>query len=315
MSFLSLIQAGAEPAAETPEAQPEVIPIQGMITKYMDDPSLIVADLQDFAVEFGPKVLAAIAVFLIGLWISKLITKGLRKALTKARVEETLANFLGNLAFMILAAIVAISAVQYLGVPTTSFVAIIGAAGLAVGFALQGSLGNFAAGVMIMLFRPFKVGDWIEAGGHSGSVEEIQVFMTLMKTGDNKRIILPNAEITGGSIVNYSAKDTRRIDLEIGISYGDDIQKTREVLARIMKEESRVLETPETTIAVAALGDNSVNFVVRPWVKGSEYWPTRFDLMEKIKLEFDREGISFPFPQRDVHLYPQAPIGEVASAS
>ncbi len=310
MSFLSLIQAAADPP---PEASEE--PAAGMISKYMDDPSLIVADLQNFAVEFGPKVLAAVAVLLIGLWISKMVTKGLRKALTKARVDETLANFLGNLAYMVLATIVAVSAVQSLGVPTTSFVAIIGAAGLAVGFALQGSLGNFAAGVMIMLFRPFKVGDWIEAAGHSGSVEEIQVFMTLMKTGDNKRIILPNSEVTGGSIVNYSTKETRRIDLEIGIGYGDDIQKAREVLARIMKEESRVLGTPETTIAVAALGDNSVNFVVRPWVKGGEYWPTRFDLMEKIKVEFDREGISFPFPQRDVHLYPQAPIGEVASAS
>ena len=189
------------------------------------------------------------------------------------------------------------------GVETTSFAAILAAAGFAIGMALSGTLGNFAAGVMILLFRPFKNGDFIEAAGEAGVVEEISVFMTKMRTGDNKQILVPNSSVTGGNITNYSAKPTRRIDLVVGISYDDDIKKAHEVLNRIMEQHEKVMKDPAWTIAVSELGDNSVNFVVRPWVASGDYWPVRFELIETIKLTFDQEGLNFPFPQRDVHLY------------
>jgi len=223
--------------------------------------------------------------------------------MTKADVDETLISFVGNLTYIVLLIFVIIAALNQLGVQTTSFIAIIGAAGLAIGLALQGSLANFAAGVLMIIFHPFKVGDYIEAAGVAGVVEEIQIFTTQLKTPDNKTIIIPNASVTGGSITNYSAKDTRRVDLVIGVGYGDDLKRVREVLEEVLAKDDRILDDPAPTIGVLELGDNSVNFAVRPWVKAEDYWGVYFDSTETVKRRFDEEGISIPFPQRDVHLY------------
>jgi small conductance mechanosensitive channel len=196
-----------------------------------------------------------------------------------------------------------ITALGKLNVPTASFVAVIGAAGLAVGFAMQGSLGNFASGVMLILFRPFRVGDYVEAGGTSGSVEEIQVFATTLKTPDNKKIVVPNAAITAANIVNYSAKPVRRVDMVFGIGYGDDIAKAKQIISDILAKDDRVLRDPEPTIAVCELADSSVNLAVRPWVNTPDYWGVLFDVTEAVKLEFDKQGVSIPFPQQDVHMH------------
>ena len=190
-----------------------------------------------------------------------------------------------------------------LGVQTGSFIAIIGAAGLAVGLALGGTLSNFASGVLLIIFKPFTVGDFIEAGGAMGSVKEIQIFNTILSSPDNKKVIIPNAQVTGGNIVNYSANGTRRVDLVIGVSYEDDLKRAREVIESVLKADSRILPDPAYTVAVSELGDSSVNFVVRPWVNSDDYWAVYFDLTEKIKVTLEENGLSIPFPQRDVHLF------------
>jgi small conductance mechanosensitive channel len=267
------------------------------------DVNAFVDQVKDFAIEYGPKVIGAIITLIIGLWVVKKITGGVRKAIGKSNVDAMLGNFLGGIIGMVLKVVLLIAVIDMVGVETTSFAAILAAAGFAVGMALSGTLGNFASGVMILLFRPFKNGDFVEAGGHAGVVEEISVFMTKMRTGDNKQILIPNSSVTGGSITNYSAKETRRVDLTVGIGYDDDIKKTHDVLNRILGEKDYVLKEPAWTVAVSELGDNSVNFVVRPWVKSADYWTAYCDLTETIKLTFDAEGISFPYPQRDVHLY------------
>ena len=252
---------------------------------------------------YGPVAIKA-ALTLFAGWIgARIITAVLRRVMVKARIEATLVGFATSLTFAALMTLAVVVALGSLGVPTASFVAVIGAAGLAIGFALQGSLANFAAGVLLIIFRPFKAGDYIEGGGVSGTVEEIQVFATLMKTPDNKRVIVPNSAMTNASITNFSANDTRRIDLVFGIGYGDDIVKAKKVLEEILAGEPRVLADPASTVAVAELGDSSVNFVVRPWVKTADYWAVRFDLTEAVKRRFDAERISIPFPQRDVHLH------------
>jgi small conductance mechanosensitive channel len=223
--------------------------------------------------------------------------------MVRRKADDTLTKFAVSFTKIALMTFVIIAAIGALGVETTSFAAVIAAAGLAIGFALQGSLANFAAGVMLLVFRPFKAGDYIEAGGTSGAVESIQIFNTILRTPDNKRVIVPNNKVTGDNIVNYSAMDTRRIDLVFGIGYGDDIKKAKETLERILGEEERILKDPAPTVAVSELGDSSVNFVVRPWVATADYWGVYFALTEKVKLTFDEQGISIPFPQRDVHLF------------
>jgi small conductance mechanosensitive channel len=251
------------------------------------------------ALEFGINLLTAIVIFYVGRLGVSLITRGIRKVMEAQEVDKTLVSFVTNLISMILLVI----AVGALGVQTTSFIAILGAAGLAVGLALQGSLSNFASGVLIIIFRPYKVGDFIEGAGIAGVVEDVQILTTILKTGDNKQIIVPNSQIMGGIITNYSANDRRRIDMVIGVSYDDDLDKTRSVLEELIAAEDRILKDPAHTIAVSELGDSSVNFVVRPWVSTADYWGVKFDLTEAIKKRFDQEGISFPFPQQDVHLY------------
>ena len=223
--------------------------------------------------------------------------------MVRAKVDATLIGFCGHLLFMLMMTLVVVSAIAKLGVQTASFTAVLAAAGFAIGFALQGSLGNFAAGVMLIIFRPFKIGDFIEAAGVSGSVKLIQVFATTITTPDNKTIVVPNSSISGGNITNYSAEDHRRVDLVFAIGYGDDLKKAKDVLAGVLAKDQRVLDDPAPTIAVLELADNSVNIAVRPWVKSTDYWNVRFAITEAVKHEFDTQGISIPFPQQDVHIH------------
>jgi len=252
---------------------------------------------------YGLNVLAAIAIFVFGLWFAKIMRRVIGKVMERGNVDATLTRFVGNLSYIALLVFVVLAAVSKLGIQTTSFIAVLGAAGLAIGLALQGSLSNFAAGFLMIIFRPFKVGDYIEAGGTAGTVEEIQIFTTQLKTPDNKTVIIPNSGITAGNIVNYSTKGTRRVDMVFGIGYDDDIDKAKAVLQQIIDADARVLKDPAVTIGLSELADSSVNFVVRPWVKSEDYWSFLFDTTEKVKKRFDAEGIGIPYPQQDVHLY------------
>jgi len=257
----------------------------------------------DGVIDYGPKVLAAIAIYIIGKWVAKILRGFLKRVMIRAKTDETLAGFLSNIAYALLTIVVIIAALGQIGVDTNSFVALIAAAGLAVGFALQGSLSNFAAGVMIIMFRPFKLGDFIEAGGTTGTVEEIVIFSTILKTPDNKKVIVPNSNMTDGNIVNYSANNTRRVDMVFGIGYDDDLKKAKDLLEKILADHALVLAKPESLVAVAELADSSVNFNVRPWVKTADYWTVFADIHEIVKLKLDEAGISIPYPQRDVHMH------------
>ena len=258
--------------------------------------------LMGYAIEYGTAIIGSLLIFFIGKLVAKAITSFARKVMEKRNVDPTITSFLANIIYGVLFTMVIIAAIGTLGIETTSIAAVIAAAGLAIGMALQGSLSNFAAGVMIIAFRPFKVGDYVEAAGIAGTVEEVNIFTTYMKTPDNKEIIVPNGSIISDSITNYSAKPTRRVDLVIGVGYDDDLKKVKQVLTEIVAADSRVLNEPETLIAVSNLGESSVDFVVRPWVESADYWPVKFDLLEAIKLRLDAEGISIPFPQRDLHV-------------
>ena len=261
--------------------------------------------VQTTGVSFLIKAAIAIVIFVIGRFIAKAIAKGIRKLMRAQEVDKILETFVSNLAYWALMIFVIIAAINQLGIATTSLIAIMGAAGLAIGLALQGSLSNFAAGVLIVMFRPYRVGDFVEAAGISGVVVQVQILTTVLKTGDNKQIVVPNAQIMGSIITNYSANDTRRVDMVVGVSYEDDIDKVRATIKELIAADERILSDPECLIAVAELADSSVNFNVRPWVKSADYWGVKFDLTEAIKKRFDKEGISFPFPQQDVHLYRQ----------
>jgi len=263
----------------------------------------IVEKIWELTTIYGLKVVAAIAVLIVGRWVAKWLTGFTEKLMNKRQVDPTIVSFVANMMYIALLVFVVLAALGQLGIQTTSFIAVIGAAGLAIGLALQGSLSNFAAGFLMIIFRPFKVGDFIEGGGVAGTVEKIQIFTTQLATPDNKTIIIPNAKLSGDNIVNYSAKGTRRVDLVFGIGYGDDIDKARKIITDVIENDARVLKDPPPTIAVMELADSSVNFAVRPWVKSPDYWDLLFDVTETIKKRFDAEGISIPFPQRDVHVY------------
>jgi len=250
----------------------------------------------------GLQILAAIVILLVGRWLAKLISKLIGKAMTKANVEAILVNFVVNFSYVVLLVFVVIAALAKIGIQTASFIAVLGAAGLAIGLALQGSLANFASGVLMLIFRPFKAGDFIEAAGTKGVVQEIQIFNTILNTPDNVRVIIPNAQITGGNIMNYTVNGTRRVDLVIGVSYEDDLKKASQVIADVLTSDPRVLDEPPFTVAVSELADSSVNFVVRPWVKATDYWGTYFDITEKIKLGLDKNDVTIPFPQHDIHI-------------
>jgi len=243
----------------------------------------------------------AIAIVVIGRIIVKWIVKLVRKLMVRADLDPILVNFAGSIANAVLLLFVLIAALDQLGVDTTSFIALLGAAGLAVGLALKDSLQNFAAGVMMIIFRPFKLGDFIEAGGVTGVVEQISVFSTKMRTGDNREIIVPNGQIYAGAITNFSARDTRRIDMVFGIGYDDDMLKAKKIMEDILAAHELILADPAPAVAVAELADSSVNFNVRPWVNSGDYWGVRSELIEQIKLTFDKEGISIPYPQMDIH--------------
>lgn len=263
--------------------------------------------IEDFllnqGVEVGLLILKGLVVLIIGLQILKFLSKGFVKILDKRDVDPSLKPFLKSLFHNALLVMLILSVLGTIGIPMTSFVAIVGAAGLAIGLALQGTLQNFAGGVIILILRPFRVGDFIDTGSHAGTVREIQVFNTIMMTPDNVKIIIPNGVLSNGSVKNFSTEETRRIDMVFGIGYGDDIKKAKEVLESILKADERILEEPAPTVAVSELADSSVNFVVRPWVKAADYWAVKFDTHEKVKLEFDEQGISIPFPQTDVHIH------------
>jgi small conductance mechanosensitive channel len=259
--------------------------------------------VQGLVAVWGIKVLAAVLIVVIGRWAAAEIKKLIGGLMRRSKVDETLISFVSSLAYVGVMAFVVIAALSKLGIQTASFVVVLGAAGLAVGLALQGSLANFAAGVLMIIFKPFKVGDFIEAAGTTGTVDEISIFTTQLKTPDNKKVIIPNAKITGDNITNFTANDTRRLDLVACVSYGDDLDRVQEVLGQILSEEPRLLQDPAPTIGVLEMADSSVNIAVRPWVKTGEYWDIYFDLQKKIKQRFDKEGISIPFPQQDVHLH------------
>lgn len=254
--------------------------------------------------DWAVNILSAILVFYIGRWITRLITGAIANVMENRHIEKSLISFTRSLINAAMTAFVIIAALGQLGIQTTSFVAIIGAAGLAVGLALQGSLSNFAAGVLMIIFRPIKVGDFIEAAGTAGTVEDIQVFSTMLRTADNKIIIIPNASITGGNIVNYSTKPTRRIDFEVGISYEADIEKTKEIFTRILNEDDRILKDPPPVIAVRALTDTAMMFVLRPWVKSSDFGDVSFALTEKVKTTLDAEGIVMPWRHHQMYNKP-----------
>ncbi|ELR65334.1 Protein involved in stability of MscS mechanosensitive channel [Photobacterium marinum] len=261
-----------------------------------------VADNQELLIQYGVNIISALLILFIGNLVVKAIANGVAKVLRKKQMDDAVVEFLHSLVRYLLFVIVLIAALGRVGVQTASVVAVIGAAGLAVGLALQGSLSNFAAGVLIVGFRPFKSGDYVEIGGVSGSVESIQVFSTILNTPDNKMVVVPNAAVIGGPITNYSRHKTRRIDLVIGVSYDADLKHTKEVLTRVIEADDRILKDPAPTVGVLALADSSVNFAVRPWVKTSDYWGVYFDLMQAIKEELDKENIGIPYPQMDVHL-------------
>lgn len=263
----------------------------------------IIPKVQDLLATFGIKVLMALLILVIGRWVAKFLRDLTAKIMAKTGTDATLVKFVGSLVYFALLAFVVLAALAQLGIQTTSFIAVIGAAGLAVGLALQGSLANFAAGVLMLIFRPFKVGDYIEGAGVAGVVEEIHIFHTLLGTLDNKAIIVPNAKLTGDNITNYTMKENRRVDLVFSVSYGEDIEKVKHVVAGVLGSDARVLKDPPPTIAVLGIDIGTVNFAVRPWVRTEDYWDVFFSTNENMKKRFDAEGIHTPVPRRDVHLH------------
>ena len=271
---------------------------------YLDmDTAEIINSITQIAADFGLRVLYAVLIIVIGRWVVKLLLKIIKAALEKTTVEETVRIFVVNLLNTLLMVIIFIAAINQLGIETTSIIAMLGAAGLAIGLSLQGSLANFAAGILIVIFKPYKVGDYIEAGSAAGTVLDIQIFSTVLKTPDNKIVIVPNGIIMKDSVVNYTDQATRRVDIVASCGYEDDIDKVKEILKDILNQEDRILAEPEPRIAVSELADNSVNFIVRPWVNSSDVLSVKYSILEQIKKRFDEEGISIPYPQRDVHIY------------
>jgi small conductance mechanosensitive channel len=269
------------------------------------------ADLMPMLSGWVIKIVIALLIYLIGKWIAKRITNFVRKLMEARDSDPTLVNFLSNVVYAILLIAVILAALDTLGLPVTSLVAVVGAAGLAVGLALKDSLGNFASGVMLVMFRPFKKGDFVEVAGVAGSVEEIRIFSTTLTTPDNKLIIIPNGQVASDTITNYSANDQRRVDLVFGVGYDDDLKVAREVLVRLCADHPKVLDDPETKIFVMNLGDSSVDFAVRPWAKTEDYWTVYSDLLEQAKVELEAAGCNIPYPQTDVHLHHQNPIADL----
>ncbi len=262
----------------------------------------LLAKAPELVMSYGFKLTMAIVIFIVGKWLANTLANSLGKAMSIKHIDATVAIFTRNITYYALLTIVVVAALGQLGLQTASFVAVLGAAGLAVGFALQGSLANFAAGILLILFRPFKSGDLIETAGVTGVVQEISIFSTILTTGDNKRIVIPNNAIMSGTIINFSTIPTRRVDIPVNVSYQADLALVRQTLTELAAEEERVLKNQDITIGVAALADSSINFTYRVWVNSDDYWGVFFALNEKIKLRFDQVGIEIPHPQMDVHL-------------
>ncbi|WP_304232442.1 mechanosensitive ion channel family protein [Jiulongibacter sediminis] len=263
----------------------------------------ILNQISNIVIEYGPRLIGAVAVLVIGLWIIKALTGGLMKLLDKRDIDDSLKPFLKGLVSSLLKVMLVLAVLGTMGIEMTSFVAVLGAIGLAVGMALSGTLQNFAGGVMILLFKPFKVGDYIQAQGYGGTVREIQIFNTILKTPDNVTIVIPNGELSNSSLKNYSQEERRRVDWTVGIGYGDDANKAMAIMKNLCDQDERILKDPEIFIALSELADSSVNFVVRAWVNSSDYWGVFFDMNKKIYETFDQEGLNIPFPQMDVHVH------------
>jgi small conductance mechanosensitive channel len=274
---------------------------QSLVDTLSDQPQFV-ATLTELVSVWGLRVVGAIAVLVIGRWVSSALRRATVRGLEKARTEPTLIPFLSGIVYYVALAVVVIAVLGLFGIETTSLVAVLGAAGLAIGLALQGTLSNFSSGVMLLVFRPFKKGDFVDVAGTKGTVHEVGIFTTVLNTPDNVRITVPNSSIYGATIANYSAYETRRIDLVIGVGYDDDLGRAQEIMQRVLADEERVLGEPASQVAVSELGDSSVNFVVRPWCRSEDYWKLRFDLTRRLKEELEKGGCSIPFPQRDVHL-------------
>ncbi len=280
--------------------------VQLAIPTDLKEVSAIAQKAQDLAMEHGPKILMAIGILVVGVLIAKVLRAGMRKVLGLKAVPPIVASFVTNIAYIGMLAFVVIAAMQAVGIATTSFVAVLGAAGLAVGLALQSSLSNFAAGFMLIIFRPFKQGDFVDAGGTTGVVEEIQVFTTILKTPDNKKVIVPNSSIISSNIINFSAHEKRRVDWVFGVSYRENIDKVKATIRRVVEADKRVHKDPAVFVVLGALADSSVNFTVRAWANSADYWPLFFDINEAMKKAFDADGISIPFPQRDLHVFQES---------
>ena len=292
--------AGSE-TADTTEV-PSPVDVMEVIPTSVDDVNQLWQQIQPVATDWGIKVIAAVVIFIIGRWIAKGVRRGVRRMMEKGGADPIIIGFVGSIVYIALLAFVVVAALGQLGIQTTSFIAILGAAGLAIGLALQGSLANFAAGFLMIIFRPFKVGDFVEAAGVAGVVKDMQIFTTTMKTGDNKTIIIPNAKLSGDNIINYSAEENRRVDMTVGVAYDADLSKVRDVLNDIISKDDRILSDPPPLVVVGELADSSVNFIVRLWTKSENYWGVNFDTNETIKNRFDEAGIGIPFPQRDIHI-------------
>ena len=269
----------------------------------MIDFSSLIAKMQEIATIYGLKIIASLLIFIIGRWIALAIKKFLGRVMRTSGVDPTIIPFALDLTYVALLLVIIIAAMGTLGIQTTSLIAVLGAAGLAVGLALQGSLANFASGVLLIIFRPIRVGDFFEGAGAAGTVEQIQIFSTSVKTPDNKMVIIPNGKLLSDNITNYSVKEIRRIDFIIGVGYNDSIDEVKKVISDVLSSDPRILKDPAPAIGLVELADSSVNFAVRPWVKNGDYWPVYFDTLETIKKRFDQEGISIPFPQQDIHLH------------
>ncbi|MDJ0705196.1 MAG: mechanosensitive ion channel [Leptolyngbyaceae cyanobacterium MO_188.B28] len=263
----------------------------------------MISTAQELATRFGLNIIAAIVIFIVGGWAAKIIRRIIKRLMSRGGADPLLVSFGSTITYYAVMAFVVIAALNRLGIQTASFVAVLGAAGLAIGLALQGSLANFAAGALMIIFRPFKVGDLIEGGGVLGVVEEIQLFTTVLKTPENKTVIIPNGKLGGDNIINYSAQGALRVDLVVGVSYDADIDRVKHFIKDVLSQDSRILTDPAPTVAVMELGDNSVNFAVRPWTEPSNNWDVYFATYEAVKKRLDAEGISIPFPQRDVHIF------------
>jgi len=301
-----LIVLGIFLAMVVPVMAEQAQPAQTSAEVSKTNPQHILDALKQFlatkGMDFALNLLAAILIFVIGRWLSKLISAIIAQVMTKAKVERLLVTFVQHMSYFVLLAFVIIAALDRVGIKLTAAIAVLGAAALAVAFALQGSLSNFAAGILMVTFKPFKVGDFVEIASVKGTVQEIQVLTTVLNSLDNVRIIIPNAQVTAGTIHNFTANDTRKIDLKIGVSYDDDLKKAKQVIENVLAADKRILKNPAPTVAVSELGDNSVNLAVWPWVKPADYWDVYFDLMEKLKLAIESNGMTIPFKQYDVHI-------------